>query len=453
MWHDACVSFVRFFLLAGSALIAWAAGGWLLAHPAVSGSEVNQRFGLLDTGIVAASAPDLFAPASAKALQAFNARMEKSEQCRAVTSLVTVPVITNNEDTTELTPLFDTPNPGAHALADPILVHGLVDPEGRTTLLFCPLKEDWPSFVRWFQADKHLEDKSLELTLTGPLGVSYLLARDLMLTGAFILLVALPLMFILGFFEKRYGRQFGVWGALAFIPLIAVACVGGFRAVRNAASPLELVLGGRAGRALNAVNTVTAADMTLLVDVSGDFAHAAPLRTLAGLCSDLAPANVGCPTTALSQAATALTGSAELPANDEQLKALMFLIGDRPDLGLVLSRDHGHALMRVQGADPAQIKAAADKRGLHAEISGLPLINQQVRRMIPWVLSIIGLGCAIAVAVGRKTGWGSATLGGGWVAASIVTPVGVAALALLTLGAFTVFASLGKTGITPKDIE
>ena len=73
--------------------------------------------------------------------------------------------------------------------------------------------------------------------------------------------------------------------------------------------------------------------------------------------------------------------------------------------------------------------------------------------MVPWVLWVIGLGCAIAVAVGRKTNWGSAVLGGGWIAASIVTPVGVAALALLTLGAFTLFASLGNTGITHQDIE
>ena len=443
--------FVRFFLLAGSALIAWAAGGWLLAHPQALGGEINRRFGLLDTAVVAASAPDLFAPASVQALQALNGRLEKSERCGAVTSLVTVPVITNSQDTTELTPLLDTPAPRAHALADPILVHGLIDPDGRTTLLFCPLKEDWPSFVRWFQADKR--DKALELTLTGPLGIGYLLARDLMLTGAFILLVALPLMLILAFFEKRYGRQFGVWGALAFIPLVAVSSVAGFRAVRDAASPLELVLGRRAGRALHAINTVTAADMTLLADVTGDFDHAEPLKRVAEICADLAPANVGCPTTALTQAATVLTGSAQLPANDAQLKALLFLIGNRPDLALVLSRDRRHALMRVQGADSAQIRAAVERRGLHATIGGLPLINQKIRHAVPWVLSIIGLGCTIAIAVGRKTGWGSATLGGGWIAASIVTPVGVAALALLTLGAFTVFASLGKTGITPKDIE
>ncbi len=442
---------IRFALLALSALLAWVAGGFLLSHPGAFGDPISDRFSLGTAGILSVSAPDLFSAESRLALQQLDKALHQSQICDAVIDLAGIPAVDTNEDDTELQPLLSLPDAKARALADPNLAGALVDRSGQATLFICTLRtlQDWPAFVHLWRAQTL---PPLQLDLAGSLGISYLLGRDLMLSGTFILIVALPLMFVLAFFERRYGRQFYVWGALAFLPLIAFGSVVGFRHVRTAPAPLQVVLGGRSGQAMEGLSRIVDADMTWLVDVQGDFSHTAALQKLQAFCDKLGP-QTRCPTSALKAAGRALTGSDSLPANDEQLKALAFLIGDRADLRLVFDRDRQHALVRAVDTNEEKIAAAAKAEGFTATIGGLPPINRAVRHAVPIVLGIIVLACVAAIFLGMRTGWGSVTLGGGWVAASIVTPVGVASLFLLTLGAFTLFASLGATGVTSKDIE
>jgi hypothetical protein len=134
---------------------------------------------------------------------------------------------------------------------------------------------------------------------------------------------------------------------------------------------LGALLGSSFDKTSSELAKVTRADRTTLIRVDGDFNMAKNVAAVAQGCAKLGK-GVACPTDVLLMLAGALTGDAKLPEKDDQLKALWFFAGDRPELSLIVAPDKQSMLVRVLDNKDIDVSAFA---GLSVSLGGLPRVR------------------------------------------------------------------------------
>ena len=457
---------LRYFLWLALGALAFASGRWLSVHPraltAPSGiaavdalTSTADRFTLGRSAlwVVDAGPGGLFRHAPLSELAATTKALSRQRICRTVIALTELEDAISTAEGTEvvgLVPSVPSSDEELQLLRTRILsrsdlVDQIIASDAQKTLVICPLVNPDAPFT-WSPG----ELRHTRWTRVDAIATAGFIAADLQLSAALMVLLALPLMLVMLMYERRYQRRFAVWGALVVGMLTLTASVVTWRSLLMARDGFSTVLGGRAFDAARALDAVTKASTSAVVTVDGDFATSAGLAKLDATCAALHKlGGVSCPTDALRRAASALTGESVLPKTDEQARQLWFLIGDRPELALLFTPDRGHALVRLYGR---HVTLPPDLP-LPSSLASLYAASRALRSFLIIGLIVAVLGCLLSVWLGRRLGWGSLPLAAAAAVAAFACPLALLTLVLLTLAAWTVFASLASTSITMKDLE
>lgn len=458
---------ILWFLLTG---LAFSAGEWLESHPRSLAQkvgveafddmlEVSSRFALANASmwVVDAGPAGLFTAASLRELQMQTRSLVRSRQCRSVVGVTELLDPLVGEETTEVVPLIDhiPDDPQAlAALAQKVLsrrevADQLVSSNGRYALVLCLLADPFvagPDEPSWLPAaPKHTSWTRVDMRAT-----ALALARDLQLFAVLMLCVALPVMWIFGWCERRYGRRFVVWALLCLCAVSVLASVVGWRSVLMARDGVSSLLGGRAYEAAQKLDAVTHSTNTAFVTAEGDFGTAEGLRRLDETCRQLGTvAPVSCPTEALRLAASALTGTPELPTTDEQAKQLWFLLGDRAELSLLFTSDKQAALIRLRG----KLATLPVSTALPVRLASLYAMSRALRTVLATMLLHSVVLAAVFTWLAKRGQRHGLPMACALLVSAFACPVAALSLLLLTLSAWTVFGSLARVRVGMKDLE
>ncbi|MCC6809287.1 MAG: hypothetical protein IT381_17800 [Deltaproteobacteria bacterium] len=454
------------------------AGYYLGSHPELLGAHtgaaaldatnaIAARFGQTRAVMLVARAREgtiVDAP-PLKELDALNNALSRSGACKNVLSFFALPQMVVGEEETEIRNMVEklpANETEREDLRRRITGHEnaigeLVSPDLKRALFVCqPLDAPAPLDTA-LAADRY---PHLQLTRVGPSGLATSLANDLVDSALFFVVLAL----VISITGRPLARMRPV--LLAEIVLFQAALVYLAHPIiwPIGDGALSRMLGPSFDRTQRELDEVTAVSRLVLVSVTADLQKASAAEAVAKGCITLRedPAlrggKISCPTDVLVTMAGALTGEKKLPANDDQLKALWFFAGDRPELSLIFTPDRSATLVRLslaEGADASGLDAriaAAFSGGAVAvgsievgsiEVGGMPMVDAFFSRARAWVFAIVTLLLAGAFFIGRALRWANVSLGEAWLAPALLVKIGVVSRVLLVLGLLVLFASVG----------
>lgn len=468
-WMVAVFAVVSALLAAGASLAPIDAPAALDArgpatHPLQAVGRLGQRYNQDGMAMLVARAapPDgIFNVAALQELRSLVHQLDRSRLCTKVVQFLDLAVPTIGVDETVVQTLVPELPTGASqtaimrdkVMAYPPVKGQLVAADGAATLILCPLArpDAWQPLTALVDAYK---GPALHLTLTGGRGIRRVLAEGLRQSAAVLGVCAVGgIVMALGL-QRRRARP----SRLVAVGLLGVGVLVLAARYINSATPLDFVTGAPTATVQHALSDIVEADGIVALDTQVDATTAHGLQAVQRFCSALAArthATVSCPSDVLVQAAAALTGEAQLPHTDEQLRSLWFLIGDTPELALLFTAARDHTLINVhlpanvaERSAPSVAQAAQDlaaPEGLSVEASGLPFVYPWLRRTLFIAAVVAAVGLALAHAGGKRGSRGAslAPLGGAWLVAGALSPVGAMGLLLGIPGVWLLGMSIG----------
>ncbi len=418
-------------------------------------NRIAARFGQTTSAMIVAHAQagTVLDKAPLEAIDALSKKLRTSGACKSVFGLAQLPhIVPDGDDGAEIRDLIEgaPANETEHAaLVERVRTHPngvgeLISEDLRDTMIICPLID--PSDIAKIEPLVAGADTAIEARLVGPLGLAKPLAADLMMSAG--------LFFVLGTGIVIVGRKtrFGLQprALAAVVALQALVIYVAYPWLWGVPAGLQGLLGVRAASAQQALDRVTGAEHLALCEVTGDFKTSADVARLDRLCAGLVSEGwqVSCPTQVLRTMSQALAGTTELPKTDEQLKALWFFGGDRPELSLVYTAEKRAALLRVRTPDGSDLEVldralAKHAQGLTFERAGIPHVDRRLHGAQWPLLGLFALIGGLMVLVGRKTGADHALLGQSLVVPSLLIKVGVVSRVLLAVGLLVLLCSMG----------
>jgi hypothetical protein len=389
-------------------------------------------------------------------LDALNKKLTRSGACASVLSFFALPQMIVGEDETEIRNMVEALPQNEQerdALKQRLREHAngvgeLLSADLSRALFICPLSAparlDDAAAIATAAGYEHLQ-----LTRVGPAGLGQALANDFLESSLLYLVLAL----VISITGRPLVRMRA--GLLAEIVVLQAALVYLVHPIVWPASrgALPQLLGPGFDRAQTELDEVTGLSRLVLIEVTADLNSAKDVRAIAQGCARLATddaikGKVSCPTDVLLTLAGALTGDRMLPANDEQLKALWFFAGERPELSLIFTPDKKGALVRVRLEQPVSAEALDTHllrafTGLSVAAGGMPLVDEALGRLRVVGLSLLALAAALAFLLGRRLHAGNVALGEALLAPALLIKVGLVSRLLLAAGVVVLFAAVG----------
>lgn len=416
-------------------------------------NRIGAKFGQTTALMIVARAKDgtIVDTAVLASLDAYNKQLQRSGVCKSVISFFALPHMIVGEEETEIRALVEKLPANEQERAElkkriethPNAVGELVSPDLTRALFICPLLDTATPAAQEALAAASVD--RLVLTRVDPAALGRALGSDLMSASLWFLVLALVI--------SITGRPLVKMRAalLAEIVLLQAGLVYFVHPIIWPAEhgALAQLLGPSFDRVTGELDEVTGAGRLLLIDAKGDFNTAKDVNALAAGCAALAKdakGKVSCPTDVLITLSGALTGDSKLPATDEQLKALWFLAGERPELSLLFPTDKQAALVRVRLDDPSLGPATADQAArafAGATIGGLPLVDAALGALRWGVIAVLVLAMVAAFFVGRRFGIAQVALGEAFLAPALLVKVALVSRLLMVVGLVVLFLSVG----------
>jgi hypothetical protein len=417
-------------------------------------NHISKRFGQTDSAmiVVTAKSGTILERDAIQALLALTHRLQTSGACRAVVSLANLPDVDTHEDGADIRDLIERAprdDVEVRALAARIrknshAISQLVSADFKDTMVVCPFSEQ--GSIETIKPVVMIEDTAVAMRFVGPQGFADGLADDLSYSA--ILYVVLGL--VIAIAERRVRQGTAATLLLAVLAQAAIVHFAHPRLWQIPPTGLLGLLGPSATVSQRALDRVTDASHLVLVEAQADFTKATDLEALSGVCADLTTRGwqVSCPVAVLATMAQALTGDTALPSTDEQVKALWFFGGDRPELSMVFSQDKTSALVRMRVPEDSDLERldadlVTHAHGLTLVRGGIPFVERMLSRVRIWLYFAVAALALLALVLGRLFGNEHIAVGEVLLAPSLLVKVGVASWVLLVIGLLLLCASIG----------
>jgi predicted RND superfamily exporter protein len=420
-------------------------------------NQIAARFGQSSALMVVARAREgtIADEAPLRDLDGLDKKLTRSGACKSVLSFFSLPQMIVGEEETEIRNMVEQPpttKEERDALkqrlrAHPNAVGELVSRDLSRALFVCPISD--PARMEEAAALASGGFEHLQLTRVGSSSLAPALSSDLMESSLLFLVLAL----VITIAGKPLVRMRA--GLLAEIVLFQAALVYLVHPIiwPSSQGALGRLLGPSFDRAQSELDEVTGASRLLLVEVTADLMTARDVNAIAEGCERLRKdpviaGKVSCPTDVLVTLAGALTGEAKIPQNDEQVKALWFFAGERPELGLIFTPDKHASLVRIKldervetsVLDAHLLQAFA---GLSIAAGGMPVVDQSLERLRMIGLFSVAVLSVLAFLLGRRFDLANVALGEALLAPALLVKVGLVSRLLTAAGLLVLFATVG----------